>query len=93
MVTAVRDPVEHFLSAYNEILYRRVNRKRHVDGSTTHFEQFVRDFVGGPVSSGVYQGHQQLLEMAQLDSPRIVKGLHGGTFTPTHCLPSNPAKY
>jgi hypothetical protein len=71
VITAVRDPVEHFLSAYNEVMYRRFdpNSKRNVIGSTTHFEQFVRDFVGGPVSSGVYQGYQQLLEMAHLYSP------------------------
>ena len=79
VITAVRDPVECFISAYNEVMHRRFNpnSKRNVIGSTTHFEQFVRDFVGGPVSSGVYQGRQQLLEISHLYSPSgILWGLN-----------------
>ena len=46
-------------------------------GAPLILNSFVRDFVGGPVSSGVYQGHQQLLEISHLYSPSgILWGLN-----------------
>ena len=57
VVTAVRDPIEHFLSGYNEFEYRVGNRpqqfSRYENGTTARFEQFVTDFVGGAASSGI----------------------------------------
>ena len=61
IVTAVRDPVERWLSGYNEIEYRaaevrpeRMNSNhtaqfhRFQYGTEQRFDQFVRDFIGGP---------------------------------------------
>ena len=51
VVTAIRDPVDHFLSAYNEVMYRRGYK----NGTVTQFEQFVSDFIAGPVSNRIYR--------------------------------------
>ena len=51
VVTAIRDPVDHFLSAYNEVMYRRGYK----NGIVTQFEQFVSDFIAGPVSNRIYR--------------------------------------
>ena len=62
IVTAVRDPVERWLSGYNEIEYRAVEVRpermknhssvqqfhRFQNGTEQRFDQFVRDFIGGP---------------------------------------------
>lgn len=61
IVTVVRDPVERWLSGYNEIEYRaarvhpqQMNRNhkspfhRFRNATGERFEQFVRDFIGGP---------------------------------------------
>ena len=61
IVTVVRDPVERWLSGYNEIEYRaakvhprQMNRNqksqfhRFRNATEERFEQFVRDFIGGP---------------------------------------------
>jgi len=70
-ITALRDPVSHFISAYNEIEARhqiypeeeRLPKKeenpqlftRFQRGSTQRFKQFVTDFVGGPTQYGFYR--------------------------------------
>jgi hypothetical protein len=63
VVTAVRDPISHFLSAYNEVEYRYSLHKftdewkefpqliftRYRHGHKKRFEQFVRDYLSGPI--------------------------------------------
>jgi len=60
IVTAIRDPVSHFLSGYNEIEFRNKREPdrldyapgllfpRYQDGTHQRFEQFVADFLTGP---------------------------------------------
>lgn len=58
VVTAIRDPISHFLSGYNELecrnaendaeLQNNVLYDRYQSGSTKRFEQFVADFIGRP---------------------------------------------
>ena len=61
IVTVVRDPVERWLSGYNEIEYRagkvlpqQMHRNHTAQfhrlrgGTEERFKQFVRDFIGGP---------------------------------------------
>ena len=64
VVTAIRDPIERFLSGYNEIEWRaqmepgRLNSSnpllfaRYQGGTKARFEQFVADYVTGPDRSG-----------------------------------------
>lgn len=71
VVTAVRDPVERFLSAYNEIEFKVEGRKkfggdgtlhnytRHDNGTEARFEHFVTDLVGGPRSAGLFGEYQR----------------------------------
>ncbi len=70
VVTAVRDPVEHFLSAYNEIEFRstdsflRANgvknfqrtryHERYENGTDERFERYVSDFVYGASSNRLF---------------------------------------
>ncbi|KAL9179144.1 hypothetical protein ACHAXT_000186 [Thalassiosira profunda] len=77
VVTAVRNPVGRFLSAYNEVMYRR--RTRHgtrpqqlamsaniPEGTPAHFEQFFTEFLRQPQSS--YGSRMEALEMTHLYS-------------------------
>jgi hypothetical protein len=63
IITAIRDPVSHFIAGYNEMEYRieRDNRLQNASGllfdryklgSTNRFEQFVADYFGGPKTLG-----------------------------------------
>ena len=69
ILTAVRDPVSHFLSAYNEVEYRNMGLPqqyraetlqdpllftRFQPGSTERFTQFVTDFLAGPRQTGFW---------------------------------------
>jgi len=65
IVTAIRDPVDHFLSAYNEVMHRRYVYK---NGTVAQFEKFVSDFIGGPVSNQIYRSRMEELEIAHLYS-------------------------
>lgn len=62
IVTAIRDPIEHFLSGYNEIEFRhtavfpgRLNNShpllysRYRNGTKLRFQQFVADYLSGTV--------------------------------------------
>ncbi|KAL9187662.1 hypothetical protein ACHAXT_006040 [Thalassiosira profunda] len=72
VVTAIRDPISHFLSAYNEVETRRHVRnlpdeqkrpyERRENGTAARFEQFVTTYIGGPRSSGMYMGKRQGIE-------------------------------
>lgn len=58
VVTAIRDPVSHFLSGYNEIEFKNAKEKfalkeevlydHYQNGTTERFKQFVANFVGHP---------------------------------------------
>jgi hypothetical protein len=63
IITAIRDPVSHFIAGYNEIEYRieKFNRLQNASGllfdryklgSTHRFEEFVADHFGGPKALG-----------------------------------------
>jgi hypothetical protein len=78
-VTAIRDPVSHFLAGYNEEETRcfdnRVgvnacpNRKhshlysRYKPGTKQHFEQFVADFLGGSTRAGAGMNYRHVYSM------------------------------
>lgn len=74
VVTALREPVDHFLSAYNEVMHRRRTRYRRnrisrVQNETTlqlQFEQFVINFINEPQHS--YNGRMEELEMTHVYS-------------------------
>lgn len=71
VITVVRDPVERWLSGYNEIEYRatkvhpqQMNRAHKsqfhhfLNATEERFEQFVRDFIGGPSRDlQIHYGH------------------------------------
>lgn len=49
LVTAIRDPISHFLSGYNEIEYRSVQKHhQNITGSKERFSQFVVHFLSNP---------------------------------------------
>ena len=63
IVTAIRDPVDHFLSGYNEMEFRntrdnvqrkgehlRTHYSRFANGTSARFEQFVVDLIGGALN-------------------------------------------
>ncbi|KAL7452396.1 hypothetical protein ACHAWC_004117 [Mediolabrus comicus] len=70
VVTAVRDPIEHFLSGYNEMEFRSTpsfhtahrvqpdgqerQYERYKYGNEARFERYVSDFVWSAPSTGVY---------------------------------------
>jgi len=82
VVTALREPVDHFLSAYNEVMHRRHTRylrsgMSRVQNETTlqrqnettlqlQFEQFVINFINEPQHS--YSDRMEQLEMTHVYS-------------------------
>ena len=76
IVTVVRDPITHFLSAYNEIEWRHEDRIRGqtlessyipkyrllTNGTQERYIKFVTDFIQGPSSNGIYRNKQRGIE-------------------------------
>lgn len=72
IVTVMRDPIERFLSAYNEIEHRlevepqRLQEPhpllytRYQNGTQARFIEFVADYVGGPERAGWKWFHMEL---------------------------------
>jgi hypothetical protein len=79
-ITAIRDPISHFLSGYNEVEFR--NKKgppaapytRFVHGSKLRFEQFVADFLGGVVT-GENEGRTPVQNL-KFQTPEIDEWAH-----------------
>eukprot|EP00581_Thalassiosira_minuscula_P000052 CAMPEP_0183747020 /NCGR_PEP_ID=MMETSP0737-20130205/67051_1 /TAXON_ID=385413 /ORGANISM="Thalassiosira miniscula, Strain CCMP1093" /LENGTH=447 /DNA_ID=CAMNT_0025982727 /DNA_START=154 /DNA_END=1497 /DNA_ORIENTATION=+ len=59
IVTAVRDPIDHFMSGYNEMEFRDHERNvkydkryaKYSNGTATRFEEFVVDFIDGELGA------------------------------------------
>ena len=76
IITVVRDPITHFLSAYNEIEWRHEDRIRDqtlessyipkyrllTNGTQERYIKFVTDFIQGPSSNGIYRNKQRGIE-------------------------------
>lgn len=78
IITAVRDPVSHFLAGYNEEESRCIVDSnpncpttqthphlyvRYQHGTKQHFEQFVADFLGGWKPAGINHEHHHVYSM------------------------------
>lgn len=76
IITVVRDPITHFLSAYNEIEWRHEDRIRGQtldstyipkyrllqNGTQERYIKFVQDFIQGPSSNGIYRNKPRGIE-------------------------------
>jgi len=76
IITVVRDPITHFLSAYNEIEWRHEDRIRGQtldstyipkyrllqNGTQERYVKFVTDFIQGPSSNGIYRNKPRGIE-------------------------------
>ena len=76
LITVVRDPITHFLSAYNEIEWRHEDRIRGQtlestyvpkyrllqNGTQERYIKFVQDFIQGPSSNGIYRNKPRGIE-------------------------------
>ena len=76
IITVVRDPISHFLSAYNEIEWRHEDRIRGqtlpsdyipkyrllTNGTQERYVKFVQDFIQGPSSNGIYRNKPRGIE-------------------------------
>lgn len=76
IITVVRDPITHFLSAYNEIEWRHEDRIRGqtldstyipkyrllTNGTQERYIKFVQDFIQGPSSNGIYRNKPRGIE-------------------------------
>ena len=76
IITVVRDPISHFLSAYNEIEWRHEDRLRGqtldstyipkyrllTNGTQERYIKFVQDFIQGPSSNGIYRNKPRGIE-------------------------------
>jgi hypothetical protein len=97
IITAIRDPVSHFIAGYNEMEYRIENGNllqnvsailfhRYKLGSTQRFEQFVADHLGGPKRQKwnpwiIEPGH--IFSMSGVLNMLAVQGLNMTSYLPS----------
>lgn len=93
-VAVLRDPLDKFVSAYNEILYRNVSRRMHKyqyygnnhKQKMESFHQFVSDFVQYPGKLNLLKGNGN--HLSSMVGPLYIMNAVGVRPSKTHYLPT-----